>query len=35
MEVNPELQFMQDNAPPHKAAFTRESLRVKNIEPIN
>ncbi|KAI0999796.1 hypothetical protein K3495_g8402, partial [Podosphaera aphanis] len=22
MEVNPELQFMQDNAPPHKAAFT-------------
>ena len=35
MEVNPELQFMQDNASPHKAAFTRESLRVKNIEPIN
>ncbi|KAI0993443.1 hypothetical protein K3495_g14741 [Podosphaera aphanis] len=34
IEVNPVLQFMQDNAPPHKAAFTRDRLRAENIEPI-
>ena len=32
--ANPALQFMHDNAPPHKAAFTREVLRVNNIQPI-
>ena len=25
---------MQDNALPHKAAFTRDRLRAENIEPI-
>ncbi len=34
IEVNPGLQFMQDNAPPHKAAFTRDRLRAENMEPI-
>ena len=32
--ANPALQFMHDNAPPHKAAYTREVLRVNNIQPI-
>ncbi|KAI1003680.1 hypothetical protein K3495_g4530 [Podosphaera aphanis] len=34
IELNPGLQFMQDNAPPHKAAFTRDGLRAENMEPI-
>ena len=25
---------MQDNVPPHKAAFTRDRLRAENMEPI-
>ena len=34
IEVNPGLQFMQDNAPAHKAAITRDRLRAENMEPI-
>ncbi|KAI0997133.1 hypothetical protein K3495_g11055 [Podosphaera aphanis] len=34
IEANPSLQFMRDNAPPHKAAFTREVLIGRNIESI-
>ncbi|KAI1004738.1 hypothetical protein K3495_g3479 [Podosphaera aphanis] len=34
IEVNPGLQFMQDNAMLHKAAFTRDRLRAENMEPI-
>ncbi|KAI0998595.1 hypothetical protein K3495_g9601 [Podosphaera aphanis] len=34
IEVNLGLQFMQDNAPLHKAAFTRDRLKAVNMEPI-
>ncbi|KAI1003467.1 hypothetical protein K3495_g4740 [Podosphaera aphanis] len=32
--AKPIFQFMHDNAPPHKAASTREVLRANNTEPI-
>ncbi|KAI0997612.1 hypothetical protein K3495_g10576 [Podosphaera aphanis] len=31
---HPQLQLMQDNAPPHKARQTMDDLRERNISPI-
>lgn len=33
IKANPSLQFMHDNDPLHKAAYSREDLRVNNINP--
>ena len=34
LRLNPHLQFMQDGAPGHSAAYTREELSERGIQPI-
>ena len=34
LRLNPHLQFMQDGAPGHSAAYTMDELRERNIQPI-
>lgn len=35
IDVNSNLQFVQDNAPPNKVSMTQEALRAKNITIIS
>jgi transposase len=32
--MNPELVFMQDNAPAHKSVYTRQELAERGIQPM-